>query len=49
MSTSQQRKQLIHLLGSKIKINKEREIDIIEIQINDDLITYSMKDRLPKE
>lgn len=49
MSTSQQRKQLIYLLVSKIKINKEREIDIIEIQINDDLITYSMKDRLPKE
>ena len=30
-------------------INKEREIDSIEIQINDDVITYLMKDRLPKE
>ena len=28
---------------------KEREIDSIEIQINDDVITYLMKDRLPKE
>ena len=49
MSTSQQRKQLIHLLVSKITINKEREIDSIEIQINDDVITYLMKDGLPKE
>ena len=49
MSTSQQRKQLIYLLVSKITINKEREIDSIEIQINDDVITYLMKDRLPKE
>ena len=49
MSTRQQRKQLIHLLVSKITINKEREIDSIEIQINDDVITYLMKDRLPKE
>ena len=49
MSTSQQRKQLIHLLVSKITINKEREIDSIEIQINDDVITYLMKDRLPEK
>jgi site-specific DNA recombinase len=49
MSTSQQRKQVIHLLVSKITINKEREIDNIEIQINDDVITYLMKDGLPKE
>ena len=49
MSTSQQRKQLIHLIVSKITINKEREIDSIEIQINDDVITYLMKDGLPKE
>ncbi|MEG0181769.1 MAG: hypothetical protein RR657_07745, partial [Peptostreptococcaceae bacterium] len=49
MSTGQQRKQLIHLLVSKITINKEREIDSIEIQINDDVITYLMKDGLPKE
>ena len=31
MSTGQQRKQVIHLLVSKITINKEREIDSIEI------------------
>ena len=49
VSTSQQRKQLIHLLVSKRTINKEREIDSIEIQINDDVITYLMKDGLPKE
>ncbi len=49
MSTSQQRKQLIHLLVSKITINKEREIDSIEIQINDDVITYLMKDGLPEK
>ncbi len=50
MSTSQQRKQLIHfLLVSKITINKEREIDSIEIQINNDVITYLIKDGLPKE
>ena len=49
MSTSQQRKQLIHLLVSKITINKDRKIDSIEIQINYDVITYLMKDRLPKE
>ena len=50
MSTSQQRKQLIHfLLVSKITINKEREIDSIEIQINNDVIKYLIKDGLPKE
>ena len=49
MSTSQQRKQLIHLLVSKITINKEREIDSIEIQINNDVLTYLMKDGLPKK
>ena len=49
MSTSQQRKQLIHLLVSKITMNEKREVDSIEIQINDDVITYLMKDRLPKE
>ncbi|MDU1453434.1 MAG: hypothetical protein E7E58_01275 [Paeniclostridium sordellii] len=31
MSISQQRKQLIHLLVSKIIMSKEREINIIEI------------------
>ena len=32
-----------------VKVIQEREIDRIEIQINDDVITYLMKDRLPKE
>jgi len=40
MGTSQQRKQLIHILISKIAMNKERDIDSIEIQINNDVITY---------
>lgn len=48
MSTSQQRKQLIHLLVSQITMNEKREIDSIEIQINDDVITYLMKDELSK-
>ncbi|MCC0647370.1 hypothetical protein [Clostridioides sp. ZZV15-6598] len=30
-------------------MNKKREIDSIEIQINDDVIIYLMKDGLPKE
>lgn len=49
MGTSQQRKQLIHLLISKITMNKEREIDSIEIQINNDVITYLKKDELPNK
>lgn len=48
MSTSQQRKQLIHLLVSQITMNEKREVDSIEIQINYDVITYLMKDELPK-
>ena len=48
MSTSQQRKQLIHLLVSQITMNEKKEVDSIEIQINDDVITYLMKDELPK-
>lgn len=48
MSTSQQRKQLIHLIVPQITINEKREVDSIEIQINDDVITYLMKDELPK-
>lgn len=47
MSTSQQRKQLLHLLINQITINENREVDSIEIQINDDVITYLMKDELP--
>ncbi len=49
MGTSQQRKQLIHLLISKITMNKKREIDSIEIQINNDVITYLKKDELPNK
>ena len=49
MGTSQQRKKLIHLLISKITMNKEREIDSIEIQINNDVITYLKKDGLPNK
>ena len=48
MSTSEQRKQLIHLLVTQITINEKREVDSIEIQINDDVIKYLMKDELPK-
>lgn len=48
MSTSQQRKQLIHLIVSQITMNEKREIDSIEIKINDDVITYLVKDELPK-
>lgn len=48
MSTSEQRKQLIHLLVKQITINEKREVDSIEIQINDDVIKYLMKDELPK-
>lgn len=48
MSTSEQRKQLIHLLVTQITINEKREVDSIEIQINDDVIKYLMKDELPR-
>ena len=48
-SAIQQIKQLLNLLVSKITIDKSSNIDSIEIQINDDVITYLMKDRLPKE
>lgn len=42
-STRQQRKQLLNLLVSKITIDKSRNIDSIELQINEDVITYLMK------
>lgn len=46
VGTSQQRKQFIHLLIFNITMNKEREIDSIEIQIqiNNDVITYLKTD-----
>ncbi len=37
------------MLVSKITINKEREIESIEIQINNDVITYLMKEGLSKQ
>lgn len=43
-STRQQRKQLLNLLVSKITIDKSRNIDSIELQINEDVIRYLMKE-----
>lgn len=45
-STRQQRKQLLNLLVSKITIDKSRNIDSIELQINEDVIKYLMKEEL---
>lgn len=49
LGTKEQRKQVMHLLISKVTMNKSREIDSINIEINDDVITYLMKDGLPKQ
>lgn len=49
LGTKEQRKQIIHLLISKVTMNKSREIDSINIEINNDVITYLMKDGLPKQ
>ena len=48
-STRQQRKQLLNLLVSKITIDKSRNIDSIELQINDDVIRYLMKEESSKK
>ena len=48
-STRQQRKQLLNLLVSKITIDKSRNIDSIELQINEDVITYLMKEESSKK
>lgn len=48
-STRQQRKQLLNLLVSKVTIDKSRNIDSIELQINEDIINYLIKDELPKQ
>ena len=48
-STRQQRKQLLNLLVSKITIDKSRSIDSIELQINEDVITYLMKEESSKK
>ncbi|MBC5998206.1 hypothetical protein EAI30_14495 [Romboutsia ilealis] len=48
-STRQQRKQLLNLLVSKITIDKSRNIDSIELQISEDVITYLMKEESSKK
>ncbi len=48
-STRQQRKQLLNLLVSKITIDKSRNIDSIELQINEDVIKYLMKEESSKK
>lgn len=48
-STRQQRKQLLNLLVSKITIDKSRNIDSIELQINEDVIRYLMKEESSKK
>ena len=48
-STRQQRKQLLNLLVSKVTIDKSREIDTIEIQINEDVIRYLVKEGSSEE
>ncbi|HBF5455626.1 TPA: recombinase zinc beta ribbon domain-containing protein [Clostridioides difficile] len=48
-STRQQRKQLLNLLVSKITIDKLRAIDTIELQINEDIISYLFKEGSFKE
>lgn len=46
-STRQQRKQLLNLFVSKVTIDKSRAIDTIELQINEYIINYLIKDELP--
>jgi site-specific DNA recombinase len=48
-STRQQRKQLLNLLVSKVTIDKSREIDSIELQINEDVIRYLVKEGSSEE
>ena len=48
-STRQQKKQLLNLLVSKITIDKSKEIDTIELQINEDVIRYLMKEGSSEE
>lgn len=48
-STRQQRKQLLNLLVSKVTIDKSRAIDTIELQINEDVIRYLMKEESSKK
>ena len=39
-TTGEQQKRLLHMLISKITINKDRDIESIELSINDNLIMY---------
>lgn len=48
-STRQQRKQLLNLLVSKITIDKSRNIDSIELQINEDVIRYLVNEGSSEE
>lgn len=43
-SRRQHRKQLLNLLVSKVTIDKSRAIDTIELQINEDVIRYLVKE-----
>lgn len=43
-STRQQRKQLLNLLVSKVTIDKSIAIDTIELQVNEDVIRYLVKE-----
>lgn len=40
LPTREQQKRLLHMLISKITINKTRDIESIELNINDNLIIY---------
>lgn len=42
--TRQQRKHLLNLLVSKVTIDKSRDIESIELQINEDVIRYLVKE-----
>lgn len=48
-STRQQRKQLLNLLVSKVTIDKSRAIDTLELQINEDVIRYLVKEGASEE
>ena len=38
--TQEQKKKLLHMLIDKITINQNKELDGIQIKINDDVINY---------
>ena len=38
--TQEQKKKLLHMLIDKITINQNKELDSIQIKINDDIINY---------